>query len=91
MSDLWHTNHITIVVLLLVFLLGLALHVSSVANTHTMRASDQPFSDDAFYYFSLAQNIADGKGLKVDDVHVTTGFQPLWAAAVVDRCESADG
>lgn len=36
--------------------------------------------DDAYYFFTVARNIAQGKGITVDGVHWTTGFQPLWAA-----------
>ncbi|MCB0213801.1 MAG: hypothetical protein KDJ52_30955 [Anaerolineae bacterium] len=34
--------------------------------------------DDAYYYFSLARNISEGNGPKVDTFNNTTGFQPLW-------------
>ncbi len=34
--------------------------------------------DDAYYYFSLARNVAEGNGPKVDTYNNTTGFQPLW-------------
>jgi hypothetical protein len=39
--------------------------------------------DDAYYYFSLARNISEGNGPKVDTFHNTTGFQPLWGAVCV--------
>ncbi len=36
--------------------------------------------DDAYYFFTVARNIAAGRGITIDGVHWTTGFQPLWAA-----------
>lgn len=36
--------------------------------------------DDAYYFFTVARNIAAGRGITVDGVHWTTGFQPLWMA-----------
>lgn len=34
--------------------------------------------DDAYYYFTIARNIANGLGVTIDGQHWTTGFQPLW-------------
>jgi hypothetical protein len=34
--------------------------------------------DDAYYYFTVARNLARGLGLTIDGVHWTSGFQPLW-------------
>ena len=34
--------------------------------------------DDAYYYFTIARNIAHGDGITIDGAHWTTGFQPLW-------------
>jgi hypothetical protein len=39
--------------------------------------------DDAYYYFSLARNVAVGNGPKVDTFNNTTGFQPLWGAVCI--------
>lgn len=36
--------------------------------------------DDAYYYFTVARNVARGHGITVDGTHWTSGFQPLWAA-----------
>lgn len=36
--------------------------------------------DDAFYYFTVARNIAAGRGITIDGIHWSSGFQPLWAA-----------
>ena len=35
--------------------------------------------DDAYYFFTVARNIAQGHGITIDGAHWTTGFQPLWA------------
>jgi hypothetical protein len=35
--------------------------------------------DDAYYFFAVARNIAQGHGITIDGTHWTTGFQPLWA------------
>ncbi len=35
-------------------------------------------TDDAFYYFKTAQNIAEGNGITFDGVAPTNGFHPLW-------------
>ncbi|MCX8011286.1 MAG: glycosyltransferase family 39 protein, partial [Ignavibacteria bacterium] len=34
-------------------------------------------SDDSFYYFRIAQNIADGFGSTFDQITITNGYQPL--------------
>ena len=36
-------------------------------------------SDDAFYYFQVAQNLAAGQGPTFDGLTRTTGFHPLYA------------
>ena len=35
-------------------------------------------SDDAFYYFKIAQNVIAGKGFSFDGINLTNGFHPLW-------------
>ena len=35
-------------------------------------------TDDAFYYFKTAQNIAEGNGITFDGIAPTNGFHPLW-------------
>lgn len=35
-------------------------------------------TDDAFYYFKIAQNIAEGHGSTFDGVNLTNGYHPLW-------------
>ena len=34
--------------------------------------------DDAMYYFTIARNLATGKGISFDGVDPTNGFHPLW-------------
>jgi hypothetical protein len=40
-------------------------------------------TDDAFYYFKVAQNISAGRGITFDGLNVTNGFHPLWMAICV--------
>ncbi len=35
-------------------------------------------SDDAFYYYKVAQNITEGRGVSFDGIGITNGFHPLW-------------
>jgi hypothetical protein len=35
-------------------------------------------SDDSFFYFKIAQNINEGKGVTFDGISRTNGFHPLW-------------
>jgi hypothetical protein len=35
-------------------------------------------SDDGFYYFKVATNIANGLGVTFDGINLTNGFHPLW-------------
>lgn len=35
-------------------------------------------TDDAFYYFKVARNITEGKGITFDGINPTNGFHPLW-------------
>lgn len=34
--------------------------------------------DDAFYYFTIGRNIADGAGSTFDGMNTTNGYHPLW-------------
>jgi len=40
-------------------------------------------TDDAFYYFKTAQNIAEGNGITFDGLAPTNGFHPLWMLVCV--------
>lgn len=35
-------------------------------------------TDDAYYYFGVARNIAVGNGVTFDQINTTNGFHPLW-------------
>src|SRR3990172_187880 len=35
-------------------------------------------SDDGFYYFNVARNLAAGQGVTFDGLTQTNGFHPLW-------------
>ena len=39
-------------------------------------------TDDTFYYYAFAKNLASGAGPTVDGVVPTNGVQPLWAAVL---------
>ena len=39
--------------------------------------------DDAFYYFTIGRNIADGAGSTFDGLHPTNGYHPLWMVVCV--------
>jgi len=41
------------------------------------------FADDAFYYLTIAQNVARGHGFTMDQLSATNGFQPLWLWTLV--------
>ncbi len=40
-------------------------------------------TDDAFYYFKVAQNIVAGRGVTFDGLAPTNGFHPLWMAVIL--------
>lgn len=40
-------------------------------------------SDDSFYYFDIARNIAQGLGSTADGVNITNGYHPLWLLAIL--------
>lgn len=40
-------------------------------------------ADDAYYYFQVAENVADGRGPTMDGINETNGFHPLWLAVLV--------
>lgn len=43
---------------------------------------ENKLSDDAFYYFKIAKNLASGRGVTFDGIHATNGFHPLWLAII---------
>jgi hypothetical protein len=62
-------------------LVALVLAVPLIAGGP--RAIASAFQDDAFYYARIARNIARGEGITFDGIHATSGFHPLWLAAIV--------
>lgn len=40
-------------------------------------------TDDAFYYFKIAQNICSGNGVSFDGISSTNGFHPLWMVVLL--------
>ena len=47
---------------------------------------EAPFAltfDDAYYYFGIARNVADGHGSTFDQLNATNGYHPLWLALAV--------
>lgn len=62
------------ITLVLLILLIFVPHIFSgkytVANWFT--------TDDAFYYFKVAENFVHGKGITFDGINRTNGFHPLW-------------
>ncbi|MBN1310256.1 MAG: hypothetical protein JXB30_02475 [Anaerolineae bacterium] len=67
---------------LILFVVIFSLIVQSV---YIYRVIDGDFflPDDAYYYLSLARNVSEGNGPKVDSFNNTTGFQPLWGAICI--------
>ena len=62
-----------------VFLLALAIlpHIPiALSNPNTIL--DWYSSDDGFYYFQVARNLAEGHGFTFDRINETNGFHPLW-------------
>lgn len=58
-------------------LLALLPHVViSLSNPNTIL--DWYSSDDGFYYFQVARNLAAGQGFTFDGLNPTNGFHPLW-------------
>ena len=54
--------------------------VQRVTSPDMVAVSFSEGGDDAYYFFTVARNIAHGHGITIDGTHWTTGFQPLWAA-----------
>ncbi len=52
---------------------------------------EKTLPDDAFYYFAIARNLAQGRGASVDGLTPTNGFHPLWAVLLVPAFRWAPG
>jgi hypothetical protein len=62
----------------------LALSIPVFAVLQAARATELElitlFEDDAYYYFTIARNLAAGLGSTFDTIHPTNGYHPLWLA-----------
>lgn len=62
------------------------LIVVAILSLHFVAAMADPYAfpnswfvrDDAYYYFKVAQNIAEGHGSTFDGINITNGYHPLW-------------
>jgi len=62
------------------------LLVTTILSIHLYAAFSDAFNfpntwfmrDDAYYYFKVAQNIAEGLGSTFDGINPTNGYHPLW-------------
>ena len=71
---------------LLIFLLFLGLNIIPhlyVALNPPQSLLNWYLTDDAFYYFKVAQNISEGTGITFDTLAPTNGFHPLWMLVCV--------
>jgi len=59
------------------FLLGISGSVYA-ALTPTNSMLNWYSTDDAFFYFKVAQNATEGHGFTFDQINPTNGFHPLW-------------
>lgn len=65
--------------------------VSVILTVHLYAAFSAPHNfsmrwftrDDAFYYYKVAQNIAEGHGSTFDAINSTNGYHPLWLAICI--------
>lgn len=75
-------NKKNLLVLILFLLLNLIPHIyASRAPSEILL--NWYLTDDAFYYFKTAQNIAESKGITFDGIATTNGFHPLWMSICV--------
>ncbi|HVP14200.1 MAG TPA: hypothetical protein VMS88_01575, partial [Terriglobales bacterium] len=61
--------------LLVLAVLGTALRLALVVSGW---CDNRVVADDAFYYFTIARNLAAGHGATFDGLAPTNGFHPLW-------------
>ncbi len=67
----------SILILILILVINLIPHIYvSFSKPETLL--NWYLTDDAFYYFKTAQNIAEGIGITFDGIAPTNGFHPLW-------------
>ncbi len=58
---------------------------------HRSLLATELYSDDAFYYLRIAENLAAGRGLTFDGVTPTNGFHPLYLLLLVPAFLAAPG
>lgn len=56
----------------------LAMHIYAAAADAYAFPNNWFVRDDAYYYFKVAQNIAEGHGSTFDGINITNGYHPLW-------------
>ncbi|MCS7070445.1 MAG: hypothetical protein NZM00_02995, partial [Anaerolinea sp.] len=76
----WRTLHLVLMALVLAVGLTARAYAISVSN-YTIN-NGTPLIDDSFYYLTLGENLAHGRGPKIDDFHDTTAFQPIWGVVM---------
>jgi 4-amino-4-deoxy-L-arabinose transferase-like glycosyltransferase len=69
--------------LFIVLLATAAVHLAVAVQDFSTLARNGFLYDDSFYAFQIARNIAHGDGATFDGIHTTSGFQPLYVAALV--------
>ncbi len=63
---------------LLLFCVVMSIHIYA-ATSDAYNLPNRWFDrDDAYYYFKVAQNIAEGRGVTFDGINPANGFHPLW-------------
>jgi len=76
--------------LVLVLVMGYIMRVfGALHKVDTLLFKSLP--DDAFYYFTIARNIADGYGVTFDRLFPTNGFHPLWMLLITPWFVVFDG
>lgn len=72
------TNWLVLALLGLSLLLGISIALRSRTAVSRFFATD-----DAFYYFEVAKNISEGKGITFDGIARANGYHPLWMLVCV--------
>lgn len=68
-------------VTLIAVIMGIHLYAAfSAPHNFSMRWFTR---DDAYYYFKVAQNIAEGHGSTFDGINLSNGYHPLWMLVCV--------
>ena len=61
---------------LIIVVMGIHAY-AAVSEAHNF-PNDWFTRDDAYYYFKVAQNISEGRGVTFDGINLTNGYHPLW-------------